>query len=1243
MRERLRHQFNQCSQLHKLLVLFTLIILPHSVWGQEVSTTYTFSKTESLTGDQNYAYSVSSTSGETNYGWKIKKDYLGLAGTPLDNALGFSAIPMNNGNSTNQLTFDVISDFTISGAFLSAEITYTLSTDGTTCSAEFYKDNNNSNETLTTFVALSASPQTFYWDNNTQMKEKQFFDGHKLILHLSLAAGSDDASISIQSIKITTSQLIVDNTAVTNANRDNITSVQGTPTVTFTPATSNAPNTLILDGADIDGPIRSVMDDLTIHLANSVSGESRIGYLNGAGSNGIKSLNNGTLTFTADAGASLKIRTTGDAASAVTGFANVTMGTGAYLQIETPTKYDTNGKNFRWQVSSVNIVKELTITSTPSYPLWVGNSQFTSTSNIANFSFNASNNKLTISNADQQNPIISGLANLTIALNGNSKVTRDDSTTIIRSINPEATLTFQAGTEDCSLYLSNSATASPPSPLIKNFASVSYSGLNYSSKSGNPINDATTHEAIISSATIYPLWIGSTPVTSAATSGTEWSYDNDNKKLTLDGGTNGVTIIGQIVSGLGDLTIFLTGSTILQAAGSETSLIQSTSSGKLSFDTDPAARGSLAFKDNTGTAVFASEPISGFTSKTFSNGIDYDATNKKIDVTDYDVLVDGYAITSASKADVMSDGKITYDSENRILTLNDGTTIADYGINVTSSSDLTVVLDGTINVTGSTYAFYTNGGKINFVKATGATSVNLTATCGDGHHPISFDFITLGSGLYWKPIDSETTVITTDPEFLIVGDYVITDQPVSSTGTITYDSTNKVLTIDGFALIDNSNPNNDPVPLTYIKSGIVGLTVKLKGNSEINYSRNAYIFEAMGTGATILFDGTEGGKLGMQTKSTNQPFSGFAEITYNKLAYWNTTGNNHTIQAPTAPTMAPDASNKVTLTKPYADGSIKYSIIYADGTAGVSEAAYSTPFAMAAPGTVEAWVEANSATTAKIKGKYFGYQDAPIILNPGETKTPVLIPAIETGDNIDYATTDSYTSADPSIATFAGGVITAVSSGNVNLTTSLTATGASVTTVILNYNNQFNTLVKVSTDISNYFQGQNQYGTYYNATDNYTIPAGMEAYVITGVSGNQVVLKSLSVLPKETPLLLFKGTATTFNCVTTDETDDTSGNLLEHAQGETNADNKKYYVLYNDEFVKATGLITNHNYLDLSSVNPSRGMYSIGDESTGIRDLRIENEGLREEWYDMQGRRIDKPTQPGLYIKNGKKVVINNK
>lgn len=727
---------------------------------------------------------------------------------------------------------------------------------------------------------------------------------------------------------------------------------------------------------------------------------------------------------------------------------------------------------------------------------------------------------------------------------------------------------------------------------------------------------------------------------------------------------NGATITGQITSSLGDLTIFLTGATTLKAAGSESSLIHSTNGGKLSFDTNPAARGSLEFIDNTGQSVFAGEPISGFTSKTYANGIEYDATNKKIGVISYDVVVDGQDITSATKTDVMNDGKITYDSENRILTLNDGANVPYLGINVTSSSDLTIVLDGTINVTGSTYAFYTNGGKLNFEKATGATSVNLTAKCGLGHHPISFDYITLGSGLYWKPIDSETTVITTDPKFVIVGDYVMTDATtITSTGTITYDSTNKVLTIDGFALTDGSDPNNDPVPPTYIQSGIVGLTVKLKGNSEINYSRNANIFEAIGTGATILFDGTEGGKLDMQINSTSQPFGGFAEIKYNKLAYWNTTGNNHTIQAPTAPTMAPNANNEVELTKPYADGSIKYSIVYADGTAGVSDATYSTPFAMAAPGTVTAWVEANNVTTSTVKGKYFGYQDAPFTILVGETKTPVLIPAIETGDNIDYAASDPYTSSDAGVATFASGTITAATIGNVTLTTKLTNVKNAGTTdiVILNYNNQFETAVTVTKSIDTMlrFVGNAQYATFCNTdAEDWTLPEGIQVFgVRIPDSGNEVELSEIKFIPGYstgyyTVLLKRDNTSrTSFGTITKyvrNANDNLPGNHL-HFTTAGQATNGNQYILYKDEFVKATGTIPGPNcYLEKPSTNPNpaRGFVIEGgnDDSTAIdATLLDDGETNNEEWYDLQGRRIAKPTKAGLYIKNGKKMVINNK
>lgn len=153
----------------------------------------------------------------------------------------------------------------------------------------------------------------------------------------------------------------------------------------------------------------------------------------------------------------------------------------------------------------------------------------------------------------------------------------------------------------------------------------------------------------------------------------------------------------------------------------------------------------------------------------------------------------------------------------------------------------------------------------------------------------------------------------------------------------------------------------------------------------------------------------------------------------------------------------------------------------------------------------------------------------------------------------------------------------------------------------------------------------------------------MEAYIVTGVSGNQVVLKSLSILPKQTALLLFKGTATSFNSVTTNETADTSENILMHADVTVTTTGKEY-ILYKDEFVKATETIPSGKcYLYLTGVAPARGMYGIGnDGSTAIEGIDVEATE-DETWYDLQGRRIQKPTKAGIYIVNGKKMIINNK
>ena len=55
-------------------------------------------------------------------------------------------------------------------------------------------------------------------------------------------------------------------------------------------------------------------------------------------------------------------------------------------------------------------------------------------------------------------------------------------------------------------------------------------------------------------------------------------------------------------------------------------------------------------------------------------------------------------------------------------------------------------------------------------------------------------------------------------------------------------------------------------------------------------------------------------------------------------------------------------------------------------------------------------------------------------------------------------------------------------------------------------------------------------------------------------------------------------------------------------------------------------------------------MLSIGlnDNASGI-DSVVLDESEDVQWYDLQGRKINKPTKKGLYIMNGKKKVYNNK
>ena len=159
-----------------------------------------------------------------------------------------------------------------------------------------------------------------------------------------------------------------------------------------------------------------------------------------------------------------------------------------------------------------------------------------------------------------------------------------------------------------------------------------------------------------------------------------------------------------------------------------------------------------------------------------------------------------------------------------------------------------------------------------------------------------------------------------------------------------------------------------------------------------------------------------------------------------------------------------------------------------------------------------------------------------------------------------------------------------------------------------------------------------------------TKPDGLKVYYITGTNGNTVTTQEIDYLPYGIPILLEK-TAATIGSVTarTDSSSVVSGNILQYATSNVNTTGSQY-ILYKNEFVKATGTIPSGKcYLQISTNLPARGVLGIGnDGSTAIEGIDVEATE-DETWYDLQGRRIQKPNKAGLYIKNGKQIVVNNK
>ena len=172
------------------------------------------------------------------------------------------------------------------------------------------------------------------------------------------------------------------------------------------------------------------------------------------------------------------------------------------------------------------------------------------------------------------------------------------------------------------------------------------------------------------------------------------------------------------------------------------------------------------------------------------------------------------------------------------------------------------------------------------------------------------------------------------------------------------------------------------------------------------------------------------------------------------------------------------------------------------------------------------------------------------------------------------------------------------------------------------------------------------WATYYSADGDVELPAGIGAYVATGVGNGVVTVSQIKYIPESVAVLLNNATET----VGTVAFDPTKGtNLLLHADEPivVSEINGTIYGLYNGTMMRVTGIIpADKNYLLVADAVAPQGASQLtividgeGDV-TSVNSVRTKIAEVEGNLYDLTGRKIQKLSNKGLYIQNGRKVVV---
>lgn len=189
---------------------------------------------------------------------------------------------------------------------------------------------------------------------------------------------------------------------------------------------------------------------------------------------------------------------------------------------------------------------------------------------------------------------------------------------------------------------------------------------------------------------------------------------------------------------------------------------------------------------------------------------------------------------------------------------------------------------------------------------------------------------------------------------------------------------------------------------------------------------------------------------------------------------------------------------------------------------------------------------------------------------------------------------------------------------------------------------------------------------YISTTSDLTTSSDLVPYIVSQVNSSigTVSIVPISYIPQDEPVLLLAKSDVTG--ITTSPknpaTPPISESLINNNKlniapdGGVHVELTEAYMFYKGEFVLTTaGTIKPGNYYiynpryqasadpGTSTPAPARRLAIVKDEATGILQLTNDEakEGFNDVWYSIDGQRLNKkPTRKGIYIQNGKKLIL---